>query len=60
MKSSVKLRYFLANLAIFSLSIILCHDNAIEENLNNFNEENIYSIEEQKEINLLFLFFSLY
>ena len=50
MKSSVKLRYFLANLAIFSLSIILCHDNAIEENLNIFNEENIYSIEEQKEI----------
>ena len=50
MESSIKLRYFFLNLIIFSLSIILCHGNSIEESSNILKEENVYTIEEQKEI----------
>ena len=54
MKLSIKFRYFLVNLVIFSLSFILCYDNFIDKNI--LKEEKVYTIEEQKEIfNLRFL-----
>jgi hypothetical protein len=56
MKSSTKLRYFFSNLVIFSLLIILCHGKANNKNLNILQEEEVYTIEEQKGIfNLSFI-----